>query len=97
MNGASLVWTSSRDGQIGTGTSFTKGDLSVGTHTITLTAKDAQGASGVATRAITIVTGNQPPVAAFTTVCGAAISGDPHVCAFDASNRWSCSEVCLIL
>ena len=85
LSGASLVWTSSRDGQIGTGTSFTKGDLSVGTHTITLTAKDAQGASGVATRTITIVTGNQPPVAAFTTVCGAAISGDPHVCALDAS------------
>jgi hypothetical protein len=48
LSGASLVWTSSRDGQIGTGTSFTRSDLSLGTHTITLTAADSDGAAGSA-------------------------------------------------
>jgi PKD repeat protein len=49
LTGASLVWTSSRDGQIGTGTSFTRNNLSLGTHTITLTATDSNGANGSAT------------------------------------------------
>jgi len=31
-----LIWTSSIDGQIGTGKSFTKSDLSSGDHVITL-------------------------------------------------------------
>ena len=39
LTGASLVWTSSINGQIGTGTSFSTTTLSAGTHTITLTAK----------------------------------------------------------
>jgi PKD repeat protein len=43
LTGASLVWTSSLDGQIGTGTSFTRSDLSEGTHTIKLDAKDSYG------------------------------------------------------
>ena len=54
-NGAlCLVWTSSIDGQIGTGESFTKSDLLVGTHTITLTATDSQGAKGTASVTITV-------------------------------------------
>jgi hypothetical protein len=39
----SLVWTSSLDGRIGTGTSVTKDDLSAGTHTITFTVTDSHG------------------------------------------------------
>ena len=68
LTGASLVWTSSRDGQIGTGTSFSTTALSVGTHVITLTATDSQGAHGTATITV-IITGvaqNQPPVAHIT-------------------------------
>lgn len=41
MNG-SLTWTSSIDGALGSGGSFTKA-LSVGTHTVTLTATDSAG------------------------------------------------------
>jgi PKD repeat protein len=48
LTGASLVWTSDRDGQIGTGTSFTRSDLSLGTHRITLLATDSNGAGGSA-------------------------------------------------
>ncbi|NIA11986.1 MAG: PKD domain-containing protein, partial [Nitrospiraceae bacterium] len=56
LTGACLVWTSSIDGQIGTGESFTRSDLSVGTHTITLTATDSQGARGAASVTITVTT-----------------------------------------
>ena len=43
LNGANMVWTSSLDGQIGTGRLFTKSDLSVGVHLITLTGTDLNG------------------------------------------------------
>jgi hypothetical protein len=46
LPGSALVWTSSRDGQIGTGESFTTTTLSLGVHTITLTATTEQGMSG---------------------------------------------------
>ena len=51
--GASLVWTSSTDGLIGTGTSVTR-SLSAGGHTITLTATDSDGAEGTAIRTISV-------------------------------------------
>jgi len=46
LSGSSLVWTSSTDDQIGTGTSFQRNDLTVGKHTITFTATDSDGATG---------------------------------------------------
>lgn len=75
LTGASLVWTSSRDGQIGTGTSFSTTTLSVGTHTITLTATDGQGAKGTATITV-VITGtgeNQSPTATITAPVNGAI------------------------
>ena len=41
--GASLVWRSSINGQIGTGNTISLSTLSVGNHTITLTATDSEG------------------------------------------------------
>jgi hypothetical protein len=75
LTGGSLVWTSSRDGQIGTGTSFSTTSLSVGTHTITLTAKDSQGATGTATITVVITgsTQNQSPTAHNTSPANGAI------------------------
>jgi hypothetical protein len=64
LSGGALVWTSSRDGQIGTGNTFSTTALTVGAHTITLRVTDAQGAFGTATRNITITVPNQPPTAA---------------------------------
>ncbi|AHG87655.1 glycoside hydrolase family 18 [Gemmatirosa kalamazoonensis] len=61
LSGASLVWTSSINGQIGTGTSFSTTTLSAGTHTITLTATDSKGAKGTVTRSITINAPTPPP------------------------------------
>lgn len=54
LTGSSLVWTSSIDGQIGTGTSFTRNDLSVGTHAIILTATDSETAVGTDSIGITV-------------------------------------------
>jgi hypothetical protein len=42
------VWSSDRDGQLGTGGSLERSDLSVGEHRIVLTATDTGGLSGSA-------------------------------------------------
>jgi len=57
LTGASLVWTSDLDGEIGTGETFTgsAGEATTGAHVITLTATDSDDATGMATVAITIV------------------------------------------
>ncbi len=54
LSGDSLVWNSNINGQIGTGTSFTVNSLSVGSHIITLTAFDDDGASGSTSVSITV-------------------------------------------
>ena len=54
LKGKSLVWTSDREGQVGTGGSFgTK--LSSGSHLITLTVTDSDGDTDTAQVSITIV------------------------------------------
>jgi len=68
LTGASLVWTSSIDNQIGTGTSFGISTLLVGTHTIRLIATDSQGAADTATISITVnPASNQAPNATLQT------------------------------
>jgi hypothetical protein len=72
----SLTWTSSINGQIGTGGSFSTSSLSVGSHTITATATDSGSLQGSATRSISITStsnalSNGVPV---TGIAGAASS-----------------------
>src|SRR5581483_3081777 len=58
---SALVWTSDRDGQIGTGFTFSTALLSSGTHVITASATDAGNKTGTAS--ITIVVNSTPVVA----------------------------------
>ena len=51
---ASLSWTSSLDGSIGSGASFSTNTLSVGSHTITASVTDSGGASGSDNISITV-------------------------------------------
>jgi len=60
LTGGSLVWESDLDGEIGTGESFTTSSLTVGDHTVTLTATDGDGATGTATVSVTVEAAQQP-------------------------------------
>ena len=53
LTGAALVWTSSLDGQIGTGLSFSA-KLSAGSNVVTLTVKDSSGNTGAQAITLTI-------------------------------------------
>ena len=64
---ASLAWTSSLDGAIGTGGAFSA-TLSVGTHTITASVTDSGGLTGSALISVMVTpTGNAPPAVNITT------------------------------
>jgi len=69
LTGASLVWTSSQDGQIGTGNTFSRDDLSMGLHTITLTATNSYG-TAASTSAVITISDNDPPTATINTPTG---------------------------
>ena len=62
---ASLVWTSDKDGQIGTGGSFSA-TLSDGDHVITASVTDGNGATGTASVSITVGTVNSVPTVSIT-------------------------------
>jgi PKD repeat protein len=67
---AAYKWQSSIDGNLSNEISFTKNNLSIGTHTITLTVQDNKGAwSTAVTRSVVIqqIT-NNPPTAAITSI-----------------------------
>ncbi len=68
---SSLVWTSNRDGQIGTGGSFSTSTLTVGTHIMTAKATDSGGLTGSddITIQVTEPPTNEPPQASFTWKC----------------------------
>lgn len=60
LSGA-LGWTSSINGTIGSGASFSTSALSVGTHTITASVTDSGGLTGSASISITITSNQSPP------------------------------------
>lgn len=76
---SSLLWTSSRDGAIGSGDSFGSTLLTVGTHTITATATDSGGLSGSAAVTISVTEsgGGEPAISLSAT--GRKIKGVQYV------------------
>jgi outer membrane protein assembly factor BamB len=58
LTGSALVWTSDKDGVIGSGTAFTSSILSPGTHVITLTATNSLGEYD--SKSVTITVNDQP-------------------------------------
>ena len=70
---ASIAWTSSLDGAIGTGGSFSTSTLSMGTHTITSSVTDSGGATRTASIGLTIKdpNSNGPQNAVFNSGLGA--------------------------
>jgi len=56
LSGAALCWTSSLDGALGCGSEINPTFLSVGTHLVTVTATDGEGATGAATVHVVVVT-----------------------------------------
>lgn len=69
LTGDALRWISDRDGELGTGRTFTRSDLSAGAHVITLEATDPFGAVGSASVQIEVETA-APPVSRWTQVEG---------------------------
>lgn len=57
LSGGALAWESDRDGELGTGTTVTRDDLSEGGHTVTLTATDSDGNGSTASVDIVV----EPP------------------------------------
>jgi len=55
LTGDSLIWSSDKDGRIGTGEFFSLSNLSVNAHTINLTVTDQQGTQNFTTIKITII------------------------------------------
>jgi glucose/arabinose dehydrogenase len=68
---SALAWSSSIDGPLGTGDTLTLTSLSIGSHTLTLTATDDSGATGSATRGVTVL-GSLPVLGLDTVATGLA-------------------------
>jgi hypothetical protein len=77
----SLVWTSSLDGRLGTGSPLTV-TLSVGTHIVTLRAYDDEGASGQAFVSVDIVA---PPLVTITAPSDGSAFGTGETVSFEGS------------
>jgi hypothetical protein len=75
---AGLAWTSSLDGEIGTGASFPISTLSAGSHTVTASVSDSALALGSSTVDVNVVAPNDIPVVTITSPADGLtyISGD---------------------
>ena len=77
LSGASLEWSSSIDGVLGTGSPYATSSLSVGTHTITLVGTDSGGASATDQVSVTVLQPNTAPTVTIQTGAGTYDAGDP--------------------
>lgn len=91
LSGNALVWLSDQQGQIGTGTSLSRSDLSAGVHKITLEARDSKNAVGAASISVAIV---QPQ---FSGSWSTVSAGGDHTCAIDTNDRAFCWGMRMLL
>lgn len=84
---ASLIWTSNLMGQIGTGATFDRSDLSVGTHIITAKVTDATGNSDEEQRTIFVTAVSSPPAAPTSPAATSPSLGNATVTWTDAANN----------
>jgi len=63
LTGTALKWTSSLDGELGTGATLASTTLASGLHRITLTATDSTGDQGAASVSVRVLNPNTAPVA----------------------------------
>jgi len=84
---AGMVWTSSLQGQIGTGGTFARSDLVVGTHTVTASSTDTGALSGSASVTVTVTSGGTIPNAPSNTVGSSPAAGRASVSWTDNSSN----------
>jgi alpha-tubulin suppressor-like RCC1 family protein len=82
---AGFRWFSSRDGLLGEGSSFSRSDLSVGTHVIEVVAETAEGITGVASTLIAVTADDRLGLEGSALAVRAA-----HACALDAEGQAWC-------
>ncbi len=84
----SLAWTSSLNGAIGSGASFSTSSLALGSHTITASVTDSGGLSGSAQISLNVGCGDStaPTVAITSPANGASVSGTVAINASASDN-----------
>ncbi len=91
---SSIVWTSSLQGQIGTGASFSRSDLVVGTHTITASVTDSGGSPDTDAITLHVQDPNSTPPAAPSGVSASDAGNDSaRVTWSDNSNNETYFEI----
>ena len=91
--GAALVWTSSLQGTIGTGTSFSRSDLAVGVHLITASATDAGLLTGSAQITLTVTSAGVPPAAPGSVTATDLNGGNARISWVDGSSNETGFEI----
>jgi hypothetical protein len=82
LSGSSLTWRSDREGEIGTGESFSRSDLTAGGHVITLTGTDFDGLSASETVNIRV---EAPPSVVMDSPADQTVFDEGEVVTFEGS------------
>lgn len=90
---AGIVWTSNLMGQIGTGASFSRSDLTVGTHTVTASSTDSGALTGTAVVQISVTSNNPAPAAPSGVTASSPSAGTANVRWTDNSNNETTFEI----
>ena len=103
LDGAAVTWSSSRDGNLGTGASLPVYDLSLGAHTITMTARDSDNNAVTDSITVTVFDGpiveGEPDVLSGDVDCSGAVNSIDglkllrHVAGLDVAQSEPCPDI----